>query len=67
MKDIPLWQKLLFSIPVLFIATIGPTQVYMGEHWATDVLGGYLLGGSWLSLTYVLYRALKKRGILASG
>ncbi|MDQ2903513.1 MAG: phosphatase PAP2 family protein [Chloroflexota bacterium] len=67
LKEIPLWQKLLFSIPVLFIATIGPTRIYMGEHWATDVLGGYLLGGSWLSLTFLLYRTLKKRGILASG
>jgi membrane-associated phospholipid phosphatase len=57
-------QKTLRSIPVLFIAFIGPSRIYLGDHWATDVLGGYLLGGSWLALLFRVYLALKNNGVL---
>ncbi|HBE28356.1 MAG TPA: hypothetical protein DDW25_05635 [Ktedonobacter sp.] len=57
-------QKALRSIPTLFIAFIGPSRIYLGDHWATDVLGGYLLGGSWLALLFRVYLALKNNGVL---
>lgn len=57
-------QKTLRSIPALFIAFIGPSRIYLGDHWATDVLGGYLLGGSWLALLFRVYLALKNNGVL---
>lgn len=59
-------QEAVLSIPALFAVIIGPSRVYLGDHWASDVLGGYLLGGAWLCLFLRLYLALRKKGVLAS-
>jgi membrane-associated phospholipid phosphatase len=37
------------------LALIGISRAYTGEHWPTDVMGGYLLGSLWLILTIWLY------------
>jgi membrane-associated phospholipid phosphatase len=31
-------------------------RIYAGQHWASDVLAGCLLGGLWLAVTIRLYR-----------
>ncbi|TVR73665.1 MAG: phosphatase PAP2 family protein [Sphaerobacteraceae bacterium] len=31
------------------IALVGPSRIYLGHHWFTDVLGSYLLGTAYLS------------------
>jgi membrane-associated phospholipid phosphatase len=49
----------------LLIGTVGPTRIYLGDHWASDVLGDYLFGGSWLGLAVQIYLLLKRRGVLA--
>jgi len=47
-----------FGFLVLFV---GVSRIYVGEHWASDVLGAYLLGTLTLVAIVQLYRWGKPR------
>ena len=46
------WARLrLWAIAAAAVALlVGGSRIYLGAHWFTDVLGGYALGGAWVSL-----------------
>jgi undecaprenyl-diphosphatase len=43
------------------IVAIGWSRLALGAHYATDVLGGYLLGGAWLCLALAVRSRLAAR------
>ncbi len=48
-------RSLLLALLGSLIALIGVSRIYLGEHWASDVLGAYLLGSLTLVAIIELY------------
>ncbi|MCZ4223069.1 phosphatase PAP2 family protein [Pedobacter rhodius] len=38
------WRRLITIIAIFLIIMIAPSRIYLGAHWFTDTLGGFLLG-----------------------
>lgn len=43
------------------IALMGPSRIYMGQHWFSDTMGAYVLGSLWLLLSIKLYRRIRHK------
>jgi len=49
----------------LLIGLIGFSRLYLGLHYASDVAGGYAIGGAFLALGILLAERLKRHPILS--
>jgi membrane-associated phospholipid phosphatase len=58
MRPSPL-RSILLVVCGVMMGLVGVSRVYLGAHWASDVLGGYCLGFFWLALTINVYRRRK--------
>ncbi|MBC7417415.1 MAG: phosphatase PAP2 family protein [Pedobacter sp.] len=53
----PTLKKVLVAISIFYIASIPFSRIYLGAHWFTDVLGGFILGLTLLfPLCYFYFR-----------
>lgn len=51
----------IMSVAVLATLLVGATRVYLGVHYPTDVLAGWLIGSSWALFCWLLERSLERR------
>ncbi|MEC0094030.1 phosphatase PAP2 family protein [Paenibacillus macquariensis] len=59
---------LLIIIGSIMILAIGVSRIYLGVHYPSDVVGGYLASGTWLAVSIWIYqRMLDKRSAKVRG
>jgi membrane-associated phospholipid phosphatase len=52
-------RSFLLMILGALLSLVGLSRIYLGAHWASDVVGGYCLGSCWLMLVIHFYWHLK--------
>lgn len=48
-------RVIMLSVAVAMIVSMGFSRVYLGVHYATDIMGGFLMSGAILAFTYWFY------------
>lgn len=57
----------VLAISGFLVLAIGLSRLYLGVHWPSDVLGGWLAGGIWALGCWLIVRKLPTRGDMAVG
>jgi undecaprenyl-diphosphatase len=45
----------MVAAAVLWVGAVGLTRIYLGVHWFSDVIAGWLVGGAWLAVCVVAW------------
>lgn len=57
-------RTLLIVLGSIMIVAIGVSRIYLGVHYPSDIVGAYLVSGTWLAVSIGLYqRYLERRKI----
>lgn len=64
-KHIPAWwgKVILVLASSALILAIGTSRIYLGVHYPSDILGGYLASAFWLSASIWIYQSVRDYGI----
>jgi membrane-associated phospholipid phosphatase len=54
-------RRAVWAAAVLVAAAVGWSRVWLGVHWPTDVLGGWLFGLAWSAAALALLLAVRQR------
>ena len=52
-------QLVVLAVPIYLLA-LGFARIMSGQHWPSDILGGYLIGALWLWVCLSLYRWIQR-------
>lgn len=54
----------VLGIGVVLTLIVGMTRIYLGAHWATDVLAGWSVGAAWAMMLWLFAYAIERRQIV---
>ncbi|RDG34731.1 PAP2 family protein [Streptomyces corynorhini] len=54
----PWLRRTAVAVAAVSVAGVGFTRLWLGVHWGSDVMGGWLLGGALVWLSTALFRRL---------
>ncbi|WP_285765806.1 phosphatase PAP2 family protein [Peribacillus sp. SI8-4] len=56
------WGRiLLIVVSTLMILTIGISRIYLGVHYPSDIIAGYLAGGFWIAISIWFFQRYQDR------
>jgi membrane-associated phospholipid phosphatase len=60
-------RAVLVVAAVVWVGAVGATRVYLGVHWFSDVVAGWLVGAAWLALCVAVWNFVQSRSASTNG
>ena len=49
------WRKAAISLGMVYITVVGFTRLYLGVHYPTDILAGWIIAVAWVALVWIVF------------